>query len=69
MKKNIILLGGSNSLNGNGFWKGLKEGIEKLNLTLEENKKSSSSKTKLEANGGRGRFEFYNLVWGANDIT
>lgn len=31
MKKNIILLGGSNSVMVNGLQKGLKEGIERLN--------------------------------------
>lgn len=33
MSKNIILLGGSNSVMVNGLSKGLKEGIEKLNAS------------------------------------
>ncbi|WP_260604875.1 hypothetical protein [Campylobacter sp. MIT 97-5078] len=31
MKKNVILLGGSNSIMVNGLQKGLKEGIDILN--------------------------------------
>lgn len=30
MKKNVVLLGGSNSVMVNGLQKGLKEGIEKI---------------------------------------
>ncbi|WP_283202090.1 hypothetical protein [Campylobacter sp. MIT 12-5580] len=33
MKKNVILLGGSNSVMVNGLQKGLKEGIDILNTS------------------------------------
>ncbi|EDO8877941.1 hypothetical protein GNZ76_02335 [Campylobacter coli] len=50
-KKNVILLGGSNSVKVNGLQKGLKEGIELYNQT-----KNTTS-----------NLNFYNLALGAND--
>ncbi|WP_166739815.1 MULTISPECIES: hypothetical protein [Campylobacter] len=35
-EKNVVLLGGSNSVMVNGLQKGLKEGIEKFNTTVNK---------------------------------
>ncbi len=50
-KKNVVLLGGSNSVMTNGLQKGLKEGIKKLNTTTNKKQKN---------------LEFYNLALGAS---
>ena len=47
MPKNIILLGGSNSVMVNGLQKGLREGIEKFNLALEEQSQTKINQTNL----------------------
>ncbi len=51
MNKNIILLGGSNSVIVNGLQKGLREGIEKYNENAPQ--------------AGRGDLNFYNFALGA----
>ncbi|MCI7047235.1 hypothetical protein [Helicobacter sp.] len=53
LKKNIVLLGGSNSLLVNGLQKGIREGIVKLNETRKEEEK----------------LEFYNFALGGTDVV
>lgn len=50
MKKNIILLGGSNSVMVNGLQKGLREGIEKLNLALQTQNQTSKEQNHFDYN-------------------
>ncbi|EJS6368695.1 hypothetical protein NWZ45_001502, partial [Campylobacter jejuni] len=50
-EKNIVLLGGSNSVMVNGLQKGLKEGIEKFNTTVNKEQE---------------KLKFYNLALGAS---
>ncbi|MCH5322251.1 MAG: hypothetical protein J1E31_01545 [Helicobacter sp.] len=50
MPKNIILLGGSNSVMVNGLQKGLREGIEKFNLALEEQSQTSKEQNQVNKN-------------------
>lgn len=55
MKKNIILFGGSNSVILNGLQKGLREGIEKLNLALEEQSQAhNQNRSESNTSGGGG---------------
>ncbi|EIN8025404.1 hypothetical protein LPD37_001494, partial [Campylobacter jejuni] len=50
-EKNVVLLGGSNSVMVNGLQKGLKEGIEKFNTTVNKEQE---------------KLKFYNLALGAS---
>lgn len=50
MPKNIILLGGSNSVMVNGLQKGLREGIEKFNLALEEQSQTPKEQNQVNKN-------------------
>lgn len=68
MKKNIILLGGSNSVRVNGLQKGLREGIEKLNLALQTQNQTSKKQNHFDYNqnennatGGVGDLSF--IIW------
>ena len=64
MPKNIILLGGSNSVLVNGLQKGLREGIEKFNLALEE--QSQTPKEQNQVNKTLSNKEIINGGGGTN---